>query len=335
MSKQKKVAVLGAGSWGTSLAHHLQRAGHETMLWGRDQNVIRSISQEKKNPRYLNSYTLANGLAADIDLAKTLDGAELVVVAIPSSSVRTVIRQTAKLFGSKSPLILSGVKGLEKESLKTCTQVIADELGSDERLAALGGPSFAAELVQGLPTAVTVASKKAETAEEIRRYLHFDNLRVYTSNDVVGVELGGAIKNVIAVASGLVDGVGMGQNARAALITRGIVELSALAEAMGADARTIGGLAGLGDLLLTAVGDLSRNRQVGLRLGRGEKLEQITNDLGQVAEGVKSTRLVRVLAEKHGVDMPIVRETDEVISGRKSVVEAVGTLLAREPKQEV
>ncbi len=340
MSEQKKpttgrsVTVLGAGSWGTALANHLQSSGQDVTLWGRDEDVLSHITEQGMNPRYLKGFPLAKGLCTESDLTKAVSAAELLVVAVPSSGVRQVL---SALSGHipKDLLVVSGVKGLETSTLKRPSQIIAEELGNPGSIGALGGPNFAAELVQGFPTAATLAAHDIETAKSISDFFHHGNLRIYTSTDVIGVEFGGALKNVIALATGIVDGVGMGQNARAALVTRGLAELTSLAVGMGADPRTVGGLSGLGDLLLTAVGDLSRNRQVGLRLGRGEKLEDITKDLGQVAEGVKSAHLALELAKKLGIEMPIVEQTDALLSGKTTVEEAVEALLAREQKREL
>ncbi|MCL4138461.1 UNVERIFIED_CONTAM: hypothetical protein GTU68_028265 [Idotea baltica] len=313
----------------------MRRSGANVSIWGRNPDVLKSIEQKLVNPQYVKNLPLASGIKAESDVAKIIRDKQLIVIAIPSSVLRKVIKPLVKDLITSKTVILSGIKGLESDTFKTATQVLADELGSSDQLAALGGPSFAAEVIQGYPTAVTVAGYNQESAELARRALHFGNVRAYLSSDVLGVEYGGAIKNVIALATGIVDGVGMGHNARAALITRGLAEIQQLVVALGGDSRTIAGLSGLGDLLLTAVGDLSRNRQVGLRLGRGEKLEDIQRELGQVAEGVRSTGLVLALAKKHGIDMPIVEQTEAVLSNRHSVDRAVAALLAREPKQEV
>ena len=329
-----RVCVLGSGSWGTALAHHLRRSGADVCIWGRDNTVISSIAKNGVNPKYLSNLSLASGIIAESDLSKAVSNKQLIVIAVPSSVLRSVVSQVAADIKSGDATLLSGIKGFESETLMTATQVLIDEMGIKDRVAALGGPSFAAELIQGYPTAVTVAAHNLGTAEKVRSAIHFGNLRAYSSIDVIGVEFGGAVKNVMALATGLLDGVGMGHNARAALITRGLAELQQLIIAVGGDARTIIGLSGLGDLLLTSVGDLSRNRQVGLRLGRGEVLEDIQRELGQVAEGVRSTKLVYKLAQKHGVEMPIVEQTNAVLDGKHKVEEAIAALLAREPKHE-
>ena len=329
-----RVCVLGSGSWGTALAHHLRRSGADVSLWGRDESVLSSIADKGVNPKYLSNLNLAAGIVAETDLVKAVSDKELIVLAVPSSVLRSVVCQVSSTLKSSDAILLSGIKGFESETLMTATQVLVDEIGAKDRVAALGGPSFAAELIQGYPTAVTVAAHSLGTAEKVRSAIHFDNLRAYSSIDVIGVEFGGAVKNVMALATGLLDGVGMGHNARAALITRGLAEIQQLIIAVGGDARTIIGLSGLGDLLLTSVGDLSRNRQVGLRLGRGENLADIQKDLGQVAEGVRSTKLVYKLAQQHGVEMPIVEQTNAVLDGKYKVKEAIAELLAREPKHE-
>jgi glycerol-3-phosphate dehydrogenase (NAD(P)+) len=258
----------------------------------------------------------------------------MLVISVPSKVAREVARQVAPVL-DKSTIVVSTAKGIEAGSHKRMSQVLAEELGNHpQRIAALSGPSFAYEVLKGLPTAVTIASSSDETLKQCVEAFHFANFRVYTSKDLVGVEMGGVIKNVIALAAGLVDGAGMGDNARAALLTRGIVEVSNICVALGADKHTVYGLSGLGDLILTATGDLSRNRRVGLRLGRGDKLEEIIAELGQVAEAVRSAGIVVELARELKVDVPIIERVDQVVSGKLTVREAIAELLAREQKAE-
>lgn len=329
----KRVTVLGAGSWGTALAHHLDRVGHEVRLWGRDADVIRGIREQHVNPRYFPDLPLSPDILATTDLTEALEGSELVVFAVPSKAVHALLAQ----LGTSLPpnaFLVSTAKGLEEGTLKPMSELLEDHCGDAARIAVLSGPSFAREVFLGLPTAVTMASKSLDTAAKVAAYFHIDYFRVYTSDDVVGVEFGGVVKNVIALAAGVVEGMGMGANARAALITRGLLEMQRLTLALGGQAATIAGLSGLGDLLLTATGDLSRNRQVGLRLGRGERLEQIVQTLGQVAEGVTVAPKVAELARRYRVKTPIIEEIDNIVSGRTGVEESVRRLLSRAPGAE-
>ena len=253
--------------------------------------------------------------------------------AVPSSAVREV---AAKLKGqiSDTAKLVSAVKGLERESYKPMSEVIADELENSARVSVMAGPMFAVEILRELPTAVTVASKKEERAEEAGRVFHHKNFRVYTSSDIIGVEYGGVFKNVMAIAAGMVDGLEMGYNARAALITRGLAEMKRLVGALGGKSETVSGLSGLGDLLLTATSDLSRNRRVGKALGRGETLEDILENLGQVAEGVKSAEITLALAERYKLEAPITQEVARVLRGECSAKDAAMALISRAPRSE-
>ncbi len=300
-----RIAVLGAGAWGSALASHLEKAGNKVILWDKDEPNLEEIIKRS----------------------------ELVVFAVPSHAMREV-SQLSKAYISPELLVVSVAKGLEQKTTKTMSEVLCEELGHPERITVLSGPSFAKEVKEGLPTAVTIAGETEEAARKAASYFHFDNFRVYTSIDVVGVELGGVLKNIIALAVGIVDGVGMGHNARAALITRGLAEMQRLVIKLGGQPLTVTGLSVLGDLLLTSTGDLSRNRQVGLRLGKGEKLEDILKSLGQVAEGVTATAVALELAKKHSISVPIITEVDKVLSGKSSIDDAVKSLLNREPKAE-
>lgn len=326
------IAVLGAGSWGTALAHHLTRAGHEVTLWGRNSDTLHQIAEHQRNPRYFGDLPLAGGIRAQPDLNDAVRGQDAVVVAVPSTAVRSVAKAAKATPGEA--MVVSTTKGLEATTLKRMSEVLAEELGRLERITVLSGPTFALEILKGLPAAVVMAGPTLPAARRAAAVFHHGNLRVYTSIDMVGVELGGVLKNVIALAAGVTDGFGMGHNARAALLTRGLAEMRRLATALGAQASTIAGLSGLGDLLLTATGDLSRNRRVGLRLGQGEKLEDILEDLGQVAEGVLTARTGLELARMHDVEVPILEEVHAIVEGRSTVEEAVRNLLARAPKSE-
>ena len=327
----QKVAVLGSGSWGTALASHLRRAGHSVVIWGKSADEIQDLAVGR-NTRYFPGETLASGLVATTDLLTAVDGAQTIVIAVPSFAVREVCESVREHAAAAS--IVSAAKGLEGGSFRFLSEVVGDVLGNADRVAVLSGPSFALEVLRNKPTAVTVASRSEQTAKRVAETFHHETFRVYTTADVVGVEVGGAVKNVIALAVGMVDGFDGGTNARAALITRGLAEIAQLADALGGESRTVSGLSGLGDLLLTATGDLSRNRTVGLRLGKGETLGEILASLGQVAEGVEAAPKVLALATKRGVAMPITEAVVKVISGERSVQDSARMLLSRERKGE-
>ena len=326
-------AVVGGGSWGTALARLLAANGHEVRLWVREPDLAATIEAERENPRYLPGARLEDRIRATADLADALPGAALVVSALPSHVVRKVMTDAAAHMDG-SAVVVSASKGIEEESLQRMTEVLEEVLGRGENLAVLSGPSFATEVACGVPTAVTVAAYDPEVAESVREAFFAPRFRVYTSEDVVGVELGGAVKNVVAIATGIADGLEYGANARAALITRGLAEISRLGTALGGQRLTFMGLAGLGDLVLTCTGDLSRNRTVGLRLGRGETLEAILAGMDQVAEGVRSTRSVRDLAARSGIEMPIVEQVHEMLYHAKSPQVVVEELMTRESKPE-
>lgn len=328
-----RVAVLGAGSWGTAQANHLREAGNDVRIWGDEPAVLEAISTKQENARYFPGAKLCAGLRGEADLARALEGAEFVVLAVPSSAVRAVAAEMKRLLRG-SPVIISTAKGLEDETLLTMSGVLAEVLGSDEKIAVLTGPSFALEVLQGLPTAVTVASGDEHTREAVAKLYHHGNFRVYTSADVIGAELGGAFKNVIAIAAGVGDTAKMGLNARAALITRGLAEMERLVVAFGGQAATVAGLSGLGDLFLTATGDLSRNRRVGMALGEGKELEQILAELGQVAEGVVTTPKILALARRHNVSVPITEEIDRLLKGESTVKDSLAALLSRTRRSE-
>ena len=332
------VAVIGAGSWGTALALHAARRGAPTTLWSRRLDHAEAIREERQNGRYLPGFTFPDNLDVTTDLGAA-SGADLVVVAVPSHGMRAVLGRLAEVLGGRAdnpPAVLLASKGVEIDTLKSMADVAHEMLprGVADRLAVLGGPSFAKEVAQGLPTVVVVASEDDATAGWIQAVLSGDGLRTYVTDDVVGVELGGAFKNVVAIAAGMTDGAGLGLNARAGLITRGLAEMTRLAVDMGANPRTLAGLAGLGDLVLTCTGGLSRNRRVGVALGEGRKLEEILEEMGMVAEGVKNTRSAYRLAHERGVEMPIVEMMHEILYGDLGVREAVQGLMQREPKSE-
>ncbi|HYO46583.1 MAG TPA: NAD(P)H-dependent glycerol-3-phosphate dehydrogenase [Gemmatimonadota bacterium] len=335
MSTPGPAAVVGGGSWGTALAKVLASKGQAVRLWVRDPDLARTIERCRENPRYLAGVRLDGPIRATSDLEDALTGTSLVVSALPSHVVRSVIAEAAPHI-TQEAIIVSASKGIEEGSLKRMTEVLGDVLGrgSASRLAVLSGPSFAAEVCRGAPTAVTVAAEDPEVADAVREAFFASRFRVYTSDDVVGVELGGAVKNVVAIATGIADGLEYGHNARAALITRGLAEISRLGTALGGQRLTFMGLAGLGDLVLTCTSELSRNRTVGLRLGRGEVLETILAEMRQVAEGVRSTRSVRDLAARIEVEMPIVEQVYEMLYHAKSPQVVVEELMTRESKPE-
>jgi glycerol-3-phosphate dehydrogenase (NAD(P)+) len=332
-AQSKSVAVLGAGSWGTALAILLARNEIPTYLWGRDSARMARMAHERQNGVYLPGIEFPAALRIREDLVELATEVERFLVVVPSHAFRATL-QTIKPSLTASAEIAWATKGLEPETHKLLSQVIEEELGETIRTAVVSGPTFAREVAQNLPTAVTAASNDESVAEEVANWLRNDRVRVYTNNDVVGVQLGGAIKNVIAIAAGISDGLGFGANARVALITRGLAELTRLGVAIGGHPETFMGLAGVGDLILTCTDDQSRNRRVGIALGQGRKLAEILGELGQEAEGVNTARELLTLAEENGVDMPITEQTARVLVGECSPQEAVEALLSREPKSE-
>lgn len=325
------IAVLGAGAWGTALAIRLAGQGPVT-LWTRSAEHALAMSRERENGRYLPGFKLPDGLAVIADLAEAAGRAELLVAAVPSNAFRSLALSLRQL-GAAQPLVWL-CKGLETGSRKLPHAVLAEAWPDHPPAGVLSGPSFAKEVAQGLPAALTVASPDAEFARGVARRLHDPMLRLYSSTDVVGVELGGAVKNVIAIAAGIADGLGFGLNARAALITRGLAELTRLGLRLGGHPETFMGLSGMGDLILTCTGDLSRNRQLGFRLAAGESLEGALRELGHVAEGATTAVEVAVLARELGVDMPITAAVAQILQQELPPREAVAALLARDLKDE-
>ncbi len=328
-----RIAVIGGGSWGTTLADLLARKGHVVVLWAREAEVVKEICERRENGLFLPGTRLSENLTAETSLDKALEGADLVLSVVPSHGVRAVFEG---IRGAVPPgaTLVSASKGIEEGSLLTPAAIIRDVLGGGREVAVLSGPSFAAEVARGLPTAVSLAARKAETARFVQALFSTPSFRVYTSTDVIGVELGGALKNVMAIAAGISDGLGLGYNARAALITRGLAEMSRLGVALGARERTFSGLSGLGDLVLTCTGPLSRNYTVGLDLGRGRALEEIISAKKTVAEGVRTSRAVLALAGRAGVDMPIARAVVSVVEGRQRPSDVVSSLMGRELREE-
>jgi glycerol-3-phosphate dehydrogenase (NAD(P)+) len=327
-----KAAVLGGGSWGTALACQLARCGHDVKLWVRESGVAREINHVRSNATYLPGLLLPPGIAATCELAAAVAEAEALAIVVPSQFCRGVLRQLAPLAPPEAVLV-SATKGLELDTLRRMSELAAAELPG-RSVAALSGPSFALEVAREQPTAVVMASLDVAVAERLQRAFSSRSFRVYVSSDVVGVELGGALKNVIAIAAGIVDGLGYGHNTVAALITRGLAEVSRLALALGGRAETLAGLAGLGDLVLTCTGSLSRNRSLGQSLGRGQTLEQALAGTRMVAEGVPTTLAACALAARAAVEMPIAVQMREVLYGGKPAREAVEELMLRTLKRE-
>jgi glycerol-3-phosphate dehydrogenase (NAD(P)+) len=326
-----KVAVLGAGAWGTALAQLLAEKGGEVDLWARRRELCEAVNADHENARYLPGVVLSERVRATESIPAALEGAEMVVFVVPSHATREVAREAAPHMGAGVPIV-SATKGIENDSLMFMDEVLAEELPPHCRraLTFLSGPSFARELAHHLPTAVVIAAHDAGIGSRVMHAFHTHYLRTYASDDVAGVECGGALKNVIAIAAGAVDGMGFGHNTRAALITRGLAEVAKLAMARGGSALTLSGLAGMGDLVLTCTGELSRNRTVGYEMGRGRSLDEVLATLGHVAEGVKTARSAYHLSRKLGVTMPITTEVHAVLYEQKPVQQAVRDLMARE-----
>ncbi len=331
----ERIAVVGAGSWGTALANLLAKKGHQTTVWSYESEVADAINREHRNTRYLTEVDLDRRLEATSDLGEAVSGAGVILSVSPSHVTRHVMTEAAPHVSDEAVLV-SASKGIEVDSLMTMAEVFEEVLPEHiaEKAAFLSGPSFALEVGRERPTAVAVASRSETVARRVQDVFQTDYFRVYTNTDVHGVELGGALKNVMAIACGVVDGLELGHNTRAALITRGLAEMTRLGVALGAAPETFAGLAGVGDLILTCTGGLSRNRSVGVELGRGRSLEDILAQMTMVAEGVRTTKSAYALAGKTGVEMPIVEEVHAVLFEGRRAAEAVVNLMTREPKAE-
>ena len=326
-----KLAILGAGAWGTALAMAFA-ARHTVTLWARDPELIAEMQARRENARFLPGFPLPEALRLEADLKRAVSGAELLILATPLAGLRPTLHLLREQ-GAVPPLLWV-CKGLEAGSALMPHQVVAAELGAGAVCGVLTGPSFAEEVAQGLPLAITLASSDLAFAETVARELHSPRFRVYANADLIGAEVGGAVKNVMAIATGICDGLGFGLNARAALITRGLAEIARLGVALGGQPATFMGLAGMGDLILTCTGDLSRNRKVGLALATGKPLGEILRDLGHVAEGVGTAHEVARLAERLGIEMPITQAVDAILHAGVPAAEAVEALLSRDPKRE-
>jgi glycerol-3-phosphate dehydrogenase (NAD(P)+) len=329
-----RIAILGAGSWGTALAIHLARAGRTVRLWARDAELAAEIAATRNNPRYLSGVSVPPDVEPTSCIEAAVNDAQFVVVAVPSHGLRSAVRLASASVATDT-VIVSATKGLETESLRRMSQVIEEETAARFPVVVLSGPSFAAEVAAGLPAALLAASSHAPAAARVQEQFRSRGLRLYASDDVAGVEIGGALKNVIAIAAGVVEGLGLGHNAMAALITRGLAEISRLACAEGGRRDTLAGLSGLGDLVVTCTGDLSRNRHVGLELGRGRPLADILGQMHMVAEGVRTTGAALALGARHGLELPITAQMAAVLEGRTSPLEAVETLMGRRQRAEV
>ncbi len=325
------IAVLGAGAWGTALAISFA-ARHNVTLWTRDAGQVAAMLETRRNRRYLPDVALPDNLVLGHDLQAVLHDAQLVIVAVPVSGLRGTLQQIASLSAPVGVIWLC--KGFESETSLLPHQIVDELLPPEFPCGALTGPSFAQEVARGLPTALTLASKDSEFAQQTAKALHHSRLRIYSSTDVVGVEIGGAIKNVLAIAAGICDGMQMGLNARAALLTRGLAEMTRLGLLMGGKAETLGGLSGVGDLILTCTGDLSRNRQVGMLLARHQSLPNILKELGHVAEGVYTAREVQRVAKEYQAEMPICQAVYRVLYEDMDADKAVEMLLSRQPGEE-
>jgi glycerol-3-phosphate dehydrogenase (NAD(P)+) len=333
-SESHRAAVLGAGSWGTALAIHLGGVGRDVTLWGRDGALLDEMVRRRANPTYLPDTTFPAQLTPTPSLQRALDGARHVIVAVPSHGLRAVVREAAPHI-PRDAVLVSATKGIENDTLARMSEIIREETGGRHPVVALSGPSFAPEVARRCPTALVAASTDAEAVRAVQDEFRGPLFRLYGSDDVAGVELGAALKNIIAIAAGVVESLQLGHNALSALITRGLAEISRLACAMGGRRETLAGLSGLGDLVLTCTGSLSRNRHVGIELGRGRSLGEILAGMRMVAEGVKTTRAALDLGRRHGVELPIAAQIADVLDGRRTPREAVGELMLRPQRDEV
>ncbi len=330
----KSVTVLGAGSWGTALAIHLARAGLNVRLWGNEPDHIKQLQQQRCNKHFLPGIVFPQALHVTADLAEALEGELLVLLVIPSHAYRSFLRSSTAYFNSGMSIAWAS-KGLEEGTGKLLHEVVREEIPQCENLAVISGPTFAREVAQNMPTAITVASELEATANEWRDCLHNGFFRAYTSTDVAGVELGGAVKNVLAIAAGIADGLGFGANSRAALITRGLAEIMRLGEIMGCRRETFMGLAGLGDLVLTCTDDQSRNRRMGLLLAKGLTKQQAAAEIGQEIEGVLTAREAMRLAGRYQVELPIMEQVHKVLYEGFHPHDAVRSLLDRKSIAEL
>lgn len=330
-----RIGVIGGGSFGTSLAKLLADLSHDVVLWVRSPDLAEAIRRQHENASYLPGVRLPDTLAVTSSLAAATVDREMLLAAMPSHVLRPVMIE-ARAHVSGQPYLVSAAKGIEEGSLKRMSEVLEEIFGVEARprIAALSGPSFAREIAQGMPTAVTAAASSHTTAEVVQASFNGPTFRVYSSTDPIGVEIGGAVKNVIAIAAGVSDGLGLGSSSRAALITRGVAEVGRLVAKLGGDRQTVSGLSGVGDMVLTCTGDLSRNRTVGVKIGKGESLSQILGSMKMVAEGVHNSKTVCALAQRAGVEMPISEQIRLMLHADKPARQVVGELMGRQAKPE-
>jgi len=329
----KRISVLGAGSWGTALSLHLARVGHGVRLWARDPELAADLAARRANPIYLPDVRLPPAVEVTHRIDDALAHAELIVLAVPSHGCRGVIRAAARHI-ARGVVLVSAAKGLETDTLLRMSEVVAEEAGREHPVVVLSGPSFAMEVAQQLPTAVLAASVDSPATELVQAEFRGPYFRLYGSDDVIGVEIGGAMKNVIAIAAGVVEGLGLGHNARAALITRGLAEVTRLACAAGGRRETLAGLSGLGDLIVTCTGTLSRNRHVGVELARGRPLADIVSGMKMIAEGIRTTGAALSLGARYGVELPIATQMAAVLDGGTDVRTALDALMLRRQRSE-
>lgn len=327
-----RVSVIGAGSWGTALAKRLCENGHAVRLWCRQLQLAQHINATNTNPAYLPNVALPASLRAFSEVEEAVDSAEFVLIATPSHALRTVVPSLPEL--PSRVIVISAVKGLEPQTDLRMSQVIAENLPGNNPIVAFSGPSLADEVARDIPTAIVAACENLEAARQVQTLLMGPFFRVYTHSDIVGVELGGALKNIIALAAGIGDGAGFGDNTKAALITRGLVEMTRIGTYLGADPITFAGLSGMGDLVVTCMSKKSRNRSVGEAIGRGQKLKDILASMNMVAEGVRTTQATHAFAQKHNIELPITRAVFEVLFEDKNPAQAVSDLMTREAKME-
>lgn len=330
---QKPIAILGAGSWGTALALYLARLGQEVRLWTYDADHVTAMIAERTNNRYLPGLVFPETLHPTLSLSNAVKDIEDILIAVPSAGFRDTLI-LLKDFISPTARILSATKGMDIETGQLLHEIARDILGDSTPLAVLSGPSFAREVAAGLPTAIVIASEQADFAQALLQRFNSSLLRAYSSADVVGVEIGGVVKNILAIACGISDGMGFGANARSALITRGLAEMTRLGLALGANFETFTGLAGVGDLVLTCTDDQSRNRRFGLALGKGKNADEAEREIGQVVEGKRNAELVALLAERYQVEMPITTTIWQILQNKITALDAMRLLLAREPRSE-
>lgn len=335
MAERKHVAVLGAGAWGSALAIHLAKVGHQVSLWAHSAEQAEKLNHDGENARYLPGVTFPEGISVTSDLAECVEGSAAVLLVVPSQAFRETLIGLEPLISLNSQHVAWATKGFEPVTQKLLHEVAFEVLGDEARLTVLSGPTFAKEVAEGLPTAMVSASKQKSEAQFWADLFQSDTFRMYTQADMLGVEVGGAYKNIMAIATGISDGLHMGANARAALVSRGMVEMMRLSEALGGQSETMMGLAGLGDLVLTCTDDLSRNRRFGFGLARGDMdTEQVINEIGQVVEGVKAVNAVKQLAERLELELPIMEQVYSLVHGQTSPKEAVHALMSRSLKAE-